>query len=340
MKILLYSDNTIDIKLKKIVSCLNNTFDNIAFFEGTSKFTIKGNVISYPSTYTKLPKAIKTQALKYDLIICASDRRYDNNFFFEYAGNIVILSLHGWEYLSNVSVNNGFVYFVASLIGNFIGLRSLHEEDIGCISDFWMDKTSIDIGMKTGLICDECIRNFKEETHDDIENNILNSIIELLREIAVASKSDRDIFDYLISKGDKSKFDVFLCHNSKDKLEIREMNKILKMKNVKTWFDEEQIRPGTPWQDELMKNISNITCVAVFVGGNGIGPWEDIEIRAFISEFANRECIIIPVILEGLGDKEVPELPLILKQLMWVDFRNKDLDPLKRLLWGITGKKH
>ena len=47
MKILLYKDDTIELKLKEIVECLNEIFDNIAFVEGTSRFTIKGNVVSY-----------------------------------------------------------------------------------------------------------------------------------------------------------------------------------------------------------------------------------------------------------------------------------------------------
>ena len=34
---------------------------------------------------------------------------------------------------------------------------------------------------------------------------------------------------------------------------------------------------------------------------------------------------------------ESPKLPLFFKGLTWVDFRNKEPDPLKQLIWGITG---
>jgi hypothetical protein len=40
--------------------------------------------------------------------------------------------------------------------------------------------------------------------------------------------------------------------------------------------------------------------VFVVVGDSGIGPWQDIELRGFISVFANRRCRIIPV----LGGKQ------------------------------------
>jgi hypothetical protein len=37
--------------------------------------------------------------------------------------------------------------------------------------------------------------------------------------------------------------------------------------------------------------------------------------------------------------KTTPKLPLLLENLHWVDFRATRLDPLKLLIWGITGKK-
>jgi hypothetical protein len=62
-----------------------------------------------------------------------------------------------------------------------------------------------------------------------------------------------------------------------------------------------------------------------------------VELRAFLSEFVNRRCPVIPVILAGA--KTVPELPIFLRQLTWVDFRQNPDDAMARLIWGITGDR-
>ncbi|SLM45459.1 membrane hypothetical protein [Nitrospira sp. ND1] len=133
------------------------------------------------------------------------------------------------------------------------------------------------------------------------------------------------------------KFDVFLCHNTEDKSEIRKIADDLSRRGLKPWLDEREMQPGKPWQAILENQIETIEAAAVFVGKSGLGPWQNMEMRAFISEFVERACPVIPVILPSAA--ETPKLPILLKSLHWVDFRNIDSDPLKHLIWGITGKK-
>jgi TIR domain len=132
-------------------------------------------------------------------------------------------------------------------------------------------------------------------------------------------------------------FQVFLCHNSQDKDEIRQLNKKLQSRGVKTWLDEEQLPPGRAWQELLEEQIPDIGSAAIFVGASGIGPWQNSEMRAFISEFVDRRCPVIPVILKSC--RTVPQLPIFLRQFTWVDFRKPEPDPIERLIWGITGTK-
>jgi GTPase SAR1 family protein len=133
-------------------------------------------------------------------------------------------------------------------------------------------------------------------------------------------------------------FDVFLCHNSNDKTEVRAIAERLKVHGIYPWFDEWNIRPGSRWQKELEKQIQLIKSAAVFVGKKGLGPWQDVEQEALISQFVTRKCPIIPVVL-GSCRKRVPALPPFLKAMHMVDFRREDPDPLKQLIWGITGKQ-
>ena len=132
-------------------------------------------------------------------------------------------------------------------------------------------------------------------------------------------------------------FDVFLCHNSEDKPEVKEIGEQLRQYDLKPWLDIWELPPGRPWAKLLEKQIEQINSVAVFVGENGLGPWQKPEIYAFLSEFMKRDCSVIPVLLPNVPKK--PELPLFLRHFTWVDFRKSDPAPMYQLRWGITGKK-
>jgi formylglycine-generating enzyme required for sulfatase activity len=132
-------------------------------------------------------------------------------------------------------------------------------------------------------------------------------------------------------------FDVFLCHNSQDKPAVIEIANQLKANNINPWLDKWHLRPGSSWQDSLEDQIDQIRTAAVFVGNSGLGPWQIEEIKAFLRAFVNRKCPVIPVLLPN-APKE-PKLPIFLQGLMWVDFRQRDPEPLGQLIWGITGIK-
>ena len=132
-------------------------------------------------------------------------------------------------------------------------------------------------------------------------------------------------------------FDVFLCHNGQDKPEVKDIAETLKQQGLTPWLDEWELQPGLPWQRELEKQIQNIKSAAVFVGGSGIGPWQHMEIEAYLRRFVKQGCPVIPVLLPNAPEQ--PELPLFLEGMTWVDFRRLSPKPMERLIWGITGIK-
>ena len=136
-------------------------------------------------------------------------------------------------------------------------------------------------------------------------------------------------------------FDVFLCHNSRDKPEVKRIAWELKKRGLKPWLDEWELRPGSTWHDLLAEQIETIGAAAVFVGPSGSGPWQDVELKAFLKQFISRKCPVIPVMLPGV--KQRPELTsflrLILDLITWVDFSKSEPDPIEQLIWGITGVK-
>src|SRR5258708_2630453 len=135
----------------------------------------------------------------------------------------------------------------------------------------------------------------------------------------------------------KKPFDVFLCHNSKDKPEVKKIAEQLKQAGIVPWLDEWELPPGQPWQRLLEQQIGEIKSAAVFVGKEGVGPWQQMELEAFLREFVARGCPVIPVVLVDAPEK--PQLPVFLRGMTWVDFHMREPDPMKQLIWGITSKR-
>lgn len=131
-------------------------------------------------------------------------------------------------------------------------------------------------------------------------------------------------------------FDVFLCHNSRDKSAVRELAGLLEQRGLSPWLDERQLIPGRPWQPELENAILRASTIAVLIGKDGQGPWQNAEMRAALALGVEKGKPVIPVLLPGAAEK--PELPLFLSAMTWVDLRKGFEDPgLDRLEWGIRG---
>jgi len=133
-------------------------------------------------------------------------------------------------------------------------------------------------------------------------------------------------------------FDVFFSHNGKDKPAVRELKLLLSANGLAVWLDEDELQPGLPWQQLLESGIKTSRSIAVLVGKDGLGPWEDEEIQAALVLAVRDKRPVIPVLLLHASAK--PELPMFLVNRTWVDFRDGlTVDELGKLIWGITGIK-
>jgi hypothetical protein len=139
----------------------------------------------------------------------------------------------------------------------------------------------------------------------------------------------------LAMKRAAGQFDVFMCHNHVDKPAVKDIANALKARGLLPWLDQWELPPGQPWQPLLERQIGNIRAAAVCVGRAGVGPWQEQELRGFLSEFVSRQAPVIPLLLPGAPAR--PELPIFLKLMTYVDFGVSDPDPMTQLEWGITG---
>lgn len=349
MKIRLFKDDTLELNLDALCQHLNRVAPALSFSLGKTRFAINEGEVQTPSTYSALDHRISKESSGDDRVILFTAKPYDNNYFWDSYDNKSIVSLFAWEHLTSLPRNNGAAFLICALLVRSLEIGVRHQENTGCVNDFWEDKTGIDLGMRSGYLCHRCVKTFEarlaseaiEHWNDTSQRldkrQVLEGVQAILDDVSSASRAGADVTEFWSREEGQAAFDVFVCHNSRDKEAVRSMNRRLLDAGLKTWFDEDQLPPGRPWQDLLEEQIQSVKAAAVMVGSTGVGPWQDVELRAFIAEFVRRQCPVIPVILDDC--ENVPKLPLFLNQFTWVDFRRATPDPFVRLLWGITGRR-
>ena len=157
--------------------------------------------------------------------------------------------------------------------------------------------------------------------------------------IGKAGSSENEIQNVLNKKITTDEFDVFMAHNSSDKEAVVNISGFLKTKGIYSWIDIEQIPPGQWFQDVIQMVIPKVKAAAIFLGEKGIGRWQVLELRAFISQCVECKIPVIPVLLPGVSS--IPKDMLFLRELNYVQFQKRvdEKAALMQLIWGITGKK-
>ncbi|MHC5939541.1 toll/interleukin-1 receptor domain-containing protein [Nostoc sp.] len=134
-------------------------------------------------------------------------------------------------------------------------------------------------------------------------------------------------------------FDVFLAHNSLDKVFVREIAKKLRRGRLKPWLDENAILPGEIIQEEIQRIILHIKSTIIFIGKNGLGRWQKVELRTLYTQCIERGILVIPVLLPGVSN--FPQELLFLKEHKWIHFINSinDEKAIKELKLAIRQTK-
>ena len=132
-------------------------------------------------------------------------------------------------------------------------------------------------------------------------------------------------------------FDAFLCHSSQDKPAVREIARRLRARGVLPWLDEWELPPGKEWLGLVEKALRQVRATLVFLGPGGLGGWQMEEVWVAKQHSVATGKPLMPVVLPGVVGE--PEMPDFLRKYTWVDLRQTDLDPMDRLVWGITETK-
>lgn len=337
-------DNTISINRQLITNLFTSSDKKIEACLPKERFHIQRTSIRPDVDVNLFSDEYNLAIEDIDVVILFTMTPFDNNFFFEGIDGVFLVSLAAWNQLTRVEIDVGIAYMICMIvIKHVLQIGKNHDDNCGCINDFLWDKKGIDAGMRAAYVCDTCLEISKNIAQNKkIEFEFFRSILNSISSAARSGKSLLEA-DSMHSETEDAiaAFDVFLCHNSEDKEIVRRVNTLLLDMGICTWFDEDQVELGDVWQDVLEESIESVNACAIFVGDSGLGPWQKKELRAFISEFADRETLLIPVLVGEL--ENIPKLPLFLKQFQYLDLRGSKITSTSRLakkLKSISDRSH
>ncbi|MCI0534071.1 MAG: TIR domain-containing protein [Verrucomicrobiales bacterium] len=113
-------------------------------------------------------------------------------------------------------------------------------------------------------------------------------------------------------------YDVFLSYSSLDRTTVEAIARRLHEAGVQPFLDRWFLVQGRRWRAALEETIQSCKAIAVFIGPNGLGRWQQREVDVALDrQAADAHYPVIPVLLPGC------EPPLgFLRQLTWIDLRN------------------
>ncbi|RCV65837.1 TIR domain-containing protein [Methanophagales archaeon] len=128
---------------------------------------------------------------------------------------------------------------------------------------------------------------------------------------------------------------VFLSHSSDNKVAAREIKKILAAKNVRVWFDEDEMKPGDSIYSKINEGLQKIDFVAALFSKSSINSyWVEREIAAAFSiGVEKRELNIIPILMPDLDPKDIPPL---LKDFVRIRFNGDYDEVVKEIMKGVV----
>lgn len=139
-----------------------------------------------------------------------------------------------------------------------------------------------------------------------------------------------------------SRSDVFLSYSSRDRDIVEQIAKRLLSSGLTPWLDIWNLVPGETWQDAIELALRSCSSCAVMIGTDGLGPWNNAEMRTALSLRIRDKSAgfrVIPVLLPGSTRSHYDALPDFLQQFTLVDLSIsiEDDNSFNRLVCGICG---
>lgn len=136
--------------------------------------------------------------------------------------------------------------------------------------------------------------------------------------------------------GANATYDVFLSYNSQDQKAVKGIADELTKRGLTVFLDRWYLVPGTPWPEHLERVLSACRSVAIFLGPNGMGRWQQREQYLALDRQAQSSVFpVIPVLLPGSESAHG-----FLSLNTWIDMRQGlNEDALLLLSSAIKGER-
>ncbi len=121
---------------------------------------------------------------------------------------------------------------------------------------------------------------------------------------------------------------VFISYSSKDHEFVEKLSISLVQKRINIWLDKWEMQPGDSLIDKIQAGITNSSFLLVVLTNNSVqSEWCKKELNSgLMRELEKKEVVVIPVL------KEDCEIPLLLKEKVYADFRTDFEDGMNSLI--------
>ena len=162
----------------------------------------------------------------------------------------------------------------------------------------------------------DILKPILDQMQKDVQAEMVVKIFDLLSKVQQAGQSPissvvpvastapivSSVATILEQKMKTSAYDVYICYNEEDEAEVFSIGEALKAGGILPWFDFLG-KPGRFKGKQQEHLIENIPAAAIFVGQYAIKQWQELQIYAFLNQFIERECPVIPVLLKSASSK-------------------------------------
>jgi len=194
MRILLLFDDGFPVAKDKLIRLLQQKSKSVKFDLFESEFSLPSGLLSKPKTFDHAHSQIGSTIRSYDKVFCFTAKQYNDNYFFHEHKDLTVFSFHAWNYLTDLPVSNGVLYFIIDYLAIHIDPSDTRHDGItGCIFDFLVEKRGVDDGMRQSRFCSNCLERLSEALTDENDLKIFDDLQMLMNHLSNSSRWNKDI---------------------------------------------------------------------------------------------------------------------------------------------------
>lgn len=181
------------------------------------------------------------------------------------------------------------------------------------------------------LVLGQPLRNFLAEAADyEAFLLALNEALQKRPEVIFGQDQlKRDLHDFPTGATD-----LFISYSSKNAEFVARLAHDLRARGIQVWWDKWMMKVGDSLHRKIQEGIKNSAWLAVVLSPHSVNsPWVEKELNsALMKELEQKEVFVLPILYQDC------DVPLLLRDKLYADFRSSYSEGLKALLERVTPK--